>query len=123
MYYENFDLLCKKNNVKPSDVSKSTQISTATLSSWKKGTYTPKQDKLQKIADYFKVSVDYLMTGEMPEEDFSDESVHLIAEIRKDIELSNALKKYFGLSDIKKKHVIELINFLSEWGLLCYQKN
>lgn len=36
MYYENFDLLCKKNNVKPSDVSKSTQISTATLSSWKK---------------------------------------------------------------------------------------
>lgn len=60
MYYENFEQLCKSNNVKPSDVSKATGISTATLSSWKKGRYTPKNDKLQKIADYFGVSVEYL---------------------------------------------------------------
>ena len=114
MYYENFDLLCKKNNVKPSDVYNSTQISTATLSSWKKGTYTPKQDKLQKIADYFKVSVDYLMTGENVIEEFSDESASLVFQIRKDLELSEALRKYFKLSDVKKKHVVELINLLSE---------
>ena len=75
---------------------------------------TPNAENLRKIANFFHVSVDYLMTGKEPEQDFSDESAHLIAQIRKDTELSDALKKYFGLSDAKKKHVIELINLLSE---------
>lgn len=64
MYYDNFARLCEINNVKPSKVSKETGISTATLTSWKQGKYTPKQDKLQLIADYFHVSVDFIMTGE-----------------------------------------------------------
>ena len=69
---------------------------------------------MRKIADFFHVSVDYLMTGKEPEQDFSDESAHLIAQIRKDTELSDALRKYFGLSDAKKKHIVESINLLSE---------
>lgn len=64
MYYENFEKLCNIKNVKPGTVSKATGISTATLTSWKQGKYTPKQDKLQLIADYFGVSFEYLMTGE-----------------------------------------------------------
>ena len=68
MYYENFSRLCTERGVTASKVSKATGISTATLSNWKKGNYTPKQDKLQKIADYFEVSIDYLMTGSLPED-------------------------------------------------------
>lgn len=67
MYYENFEKLCNLKSVKPSTVSKATGISTATLTSWKQGKYTPKQDKLQLIADYFGVTIDYLMTGEEKE--------------------------------------------------------
>ena len=54
MYYENFRKLCELNNVKLGTVSRETGISTATLTSWKQGKYTPKQDKLQKIADFFR---------------------------------------------------------------------
>lgn len=68
MGYEVFADLCEKNGVKPYHVSKCTGVSTATLTEWKKGTYTPKTDKLQKIADYFGVSLDYLMTGQHPEQ-------------------------------------------------------
>ena len=67
MYYENFDRLCQLNNVRTGTVSKATGRSTATLTSWKQGKYTPKQDKLQLIADYFNVSLEYLMTGEEKE--------------------------------------------------------
>ena len=67
MYYENFERLCNLNNVRPGTVSKATGISTATLTSWKQGKYTPKQDQLQLIADYFNVSLEYLMTGEEKE--------------------------------------------------------
>jgi len=34
-----------------------------TLSQWKNGRSTPKVDKLQKIADYFGVTIDYLLNG------------------------------------------------------------
>lgn len=61
--YEVFELLLNKYGVTPYKVSKETGISTATLSDWKNGRSTPKQDKLKKIADYFGVSLDYLMTG------------------------------------------------------------
>ncbi len=64
MYYENFEKLCDLNGVRPGTVSKATGISTATLTCWKQGKYTPKQDKLQLIANYFSVSLEYLMTGE-----------------------------------------------------------
>lgn len=89
MYYENFEKLCKSNNVNASKVSKATGISTATLTSWKKGIYTPKQDKLQLIADYFNVSVDYLMTGK--EHNFTVEMADMDADL---LCISKKVKEY-----------------------------
>ena len=65
MYYDNFQELCKRKGVKPGTVSRETGISTSTLTAWKQGKYTPKPEKLQKIADYFGVTLEYLMTGEV----------------------------------------------------------
>ena len=67
MYYEMFQTLCREYNVKPIDVSRATGISTATLTSWKKGKYTPKQDKLQLIADFFGVSLETFVKGDIRE--------------------------------------------------------
>lgn len=66
MSYEIFERLCKEKNVTPAQVSRATGVATPTLSSWKNGSYTPKQEKLQKIASYFGVSLDYLATGSDP---------------------------------------------------------
>lgn len=57
--YAKFEELLKKNNVTAYKVAKETGVTTATLTSWKQGKYTPKVEKLQKIADYFGVTVDY----------------------------------------------------------------
>lgn len=61
--YEVFASLCEIKEVKPYQVAKATGVSTATLTAWKHGEYQPQNDKLQKIADYFEVSLDYLLTG------------------------------------------------------------
>ena len=45
------------------DVARATGISPTTFSDWKSGKSAPKQDKIQKIADYFGVTIKYLMTG------------------------------------------------------------
>lgn len=61
--YEIFEQLLKQHGVTAYRVAKDTGVTTATLTSWKQGKYTPKPEKMQKIADYFGVSLSYLMTG------------------------------------------------------------
>lgn len=114
--YSIFEELCNSRGVTPYKVGKETEISSSTLSDWKNGKYKPKQDKLQKIADYFDVSVDYLMNGKEPaiEDMYGEKYAKLVGKIRNDEKLSNALFKYFALSDRQKAHVIETINLLSE---------
>jgi transcriptional regulator with XRE-family HTH domain len=45
-------------------VAKESGVTTATLTSWKQGAYTPKVDKLLKIAEVLGVSLDELLTIE-----------------------------------------------------------
>lgn len=65
--YEIFQKLLDKRGLKAFDVSKATGISSSTLTDWKKGRSVPKQDKMQKIAEFLGVSLEYLMTGEEKE--------------------------------------------------------
>ena len=59
--YEKFEELLVKTNKTAYQVSKDTGVSTATLSSWKAGEYTPKVDKLMILADYFGVDIKYFL--------------------------------------------------------------
>ena len=81
--YEIFEQLLSKYGVTAYKVAKETGITTATLSNWKQGKYTPKQDKLQKIADYFGVSLEYLMTGK--EDVVKEKAPELTARDERDI--------------------------------------
>lgn len=66
--YEIFAKLMKAKGCTAYQVAKSTGIAQSTLSDWKSGKSIPKADKMQKIADYFGVPVEYIMTGEEKEE-------------------------------------------------------
>ena len=68
--YDIFEKLLERYNVTAYKVAKDTGLSTSMLTNWKKGRYKPKQDKLQIIADYFGVSLEYLLTGKEPEKDW-----------------------------------------------------
>lgn len=81
--YEIFEQLLSKYGVTAYRVAKETGITTATLTNWKQGKYTPKQDKLQKIADYFGVSLEYLMTGK--EDVVKEKAPELTARDERDI--------------------------------------
>ena len=59
--YEIFEQLLQKFGVTAYQVSKATGIGQSTLSSWKMRNNILGSDKLQKIADYFGVSIDYLL--------------------------------------------------------------
>ena len=61
--YEIFAKLLEERNLKAADVCRGTGLPSSLFSEWKRGKSSPKVDKLQKIADYFEVSIEYLMTG------------------------------------------------------------
>lgn len=68
--YEIFEQLLQEKGVSAYRVAKETGISQPTLSDWKRGKSVPKLDKLQKLAVYFGVTVDYLL-GKSPDPDES----------------------------------------------------
>lgn len=98
MYYENFIQLCNKKGVKPGTVARETGISTATITAWKQNKYTPKQDKLQKIADYFEVSLDSLLNGNNKNADILD---------NQDDEQFERFKKYYSLLNSEQKTIVD----------------
>lgn len=61
--YEIFEQLLQKYGVSAYKVAKETGVTQSTLSDWKRGRSTPKSENMKKLADYFGVSIDYLMTG------------------------------------------------------------
>ena len=67
MFYDVYLSLCKRSNKKPSVVAAELGINKSNVSNWKNNGYTPRGEALQKIADYFGVTADYLLTGEEPE--------------------------------------------------------
>mgnify|MGYP003282049348 CR=1 FL=1 len=110
--YEIFQKLLEKHHVTAYKVSKATGISTATLSDWKKGRSNPKQDKLQKIADYFNVSLEYLLTGkekeggetyyindetrEIAQDIFENKNLRMLFDVAKD-STPERLKAYYNM--------------------------
>ncbi|WP_304067842.1 helix-turn-helix domain-containing protein [Megamonas hypermegale] len=59
--YERFEQLLKEHGISTYRVAKDTKITTSLFSQWKSGKNQPKTSTLQKIADYFGVSIEWLL--------------------------------------------------------------
>lgn len=93
--YEIYQKLRDERGLKDSDVAREASVSKSTFSDWKVGRSKPGIKKLQKIADFFGVTVDYLMTGK--EEDKKDNSV---------IDIKDELERMRDLLKNRTRHPI-----------------
>ncbi len=87
--YEKFQALMDERGMTPYRVSKETGISQSTLSDWKNGRITPKMDKIETLAKFFNVSMDYFVLGDFndkltPEQKEQDEIMTMISKIKPD---------------------------------------
>lgn len=60
--YERIESMRKSKGISQRELEKELDFSNGSISKWRNG--TPKPERLQKLADYFNVSMEYLMTGE-----------------------------------------------------------
>ena len=107
--YELFDSLLKSNKVTTAAVSRATGIATSTFSEWKNGKYTPKPDKLQKIADHFNVPLTYFYPDAQPEGYYIDPEVAALAE---EMAKRPELKVLLSASRDISKEDLEFVNQL-----------
>ena len=63
MFWYTFVKLCNEHGEKPNPVAKKLKISSGSVTNWKNGAL-PQSTTAKKIADYFGVSVDYLLENE-----------------------------------------------------------
>ncbi len=106
--YEIFEQLCRGRGIKPYKVSKDTGVSQPTLSDWKRGISIPKLDKLQIIADYFGVSVDYLR-GKTKERNGTRTVLHEII----NIDIKNPATISDDGKDLIQKEINEIVSELN----------
>lgn len=64
MFFDVYASLCKGKGKKPSVVAAELGINKSNVSNWKNNGYTPRGEVLQRIADYFGVTTDYLLGKE-----------------------------------------------------------
>ena len=95
--------LCKKNSISVSELEKTLGFGNGYIS--KLGQSTPNTSKIKLIADYFNVSIDYIITGEekhpIPVPKMTDEYYKLIS-------------IYSGLSETDRNYIMSLAERLNQ---------
>lgn len=104
--------LREEKDLMSKDFAKIMNVEPATVTNWEKGKRFPKDDILMKIADYFNVSIDYLLGRDYKESKTTKvEKESLTIELLKKIIAENDIK---NVDDIKLSQLNELIDMLQE---------
>lgn len=103
--YERIEKLRKQHKISQGNLEKELGFSNGSISKWRQS--TPTFERLQKLADYFGVSVDYLMNGAGD----NDSSLNEFPP-----EIRAAARGMMNLPPEDQKTAINLINYLSQKG-------
>lgn len=103
--YERFVQLLQEKNITTYRVSKDTGIHQTTFADWKSGKSSPKVDKLQIIANYFNVSLNYLLG--ISDDRVDDQLLDIVDEIDIDL-LQKYGNVYEALKAQKQRNIVDL---------------
>lgn len=80
MFFAVYSKLCVEEGKSPNGVAKLLGFPSSSVTQWKKGS-TPRPAALQKIAEYFNVSVAFLLGSEQKEKPIANSDEQLDAEL------------------------------------------
>lgn len=108
--FERIESLRKSAGISQGKLEKELGFSNGSISKWK--TSKPTTERLQKIADYFGVSIEFLMNGE--EGNAAEESYYLSEDARELAEFMFKNPEYKVLFDASRKVKKEDIAFVKQ---------
>ena len=100
MFWTNFSTLCADKNLSPNAVATELKIPSGSITAWRNGA-TPRTKSLTKIANYFGVTVDYLLNAEKENPTAQGDGVDTITE--KEVRM---LKWFRSLPEEKRRAIL-----------------
>lgn len=97
--------LRESQKIKQINLAKYLEVDSASISRIESGKGNPTNEQLIKIAEFFKVTTDYILTGKESEGTLSEKEAELIKAAREDNAIMNALSDFV---EAKKKVLIRL---------------
>ncbi len=88
MFFDTYKKLCEEHNVTCSRAALEMGINKGTVSVWKNKGTSPQAAQLQKIAEYFGVTTDYLLNGGQKESPIAESNGEIVA--RECVDLTDA---------------------------------
>lgn len=120
--WEIYEKLRLQKGVSTYQVCKDTGITSGTITNWKMGRYKPKADKLKLLADYFGVTLEYLMGVQGVQKNGQEEVYYLNQETA--LKAQRAYEKYGILFDAAEgckpediQMAVDLLNRLKETNI------
>ncbi len=109
MLSERLKLLRNEKDLSQRELANILNISNGTIAMYETNKRQPDNDTLSKIADFFNVSIDYLLgKTDIKKPQNIDEKYSVLLN---DEELAEALEELMDLSDNDKKEIIDYIKF------------
>lgn len=107
--------LRKSRKLLQKDLARYLQIAESTYSYWEQGKFEPDTETLKKLADYFDVSVDYLLGRAENKETATTENLFKIKKAPESLseDEQELLKQYKGLDSHSKAALLELAKNLN----------
>lgn len=107
--YERYCEIRNQKGLKDADVARLSGITKSTFSDWKKGLYQPKREKLVKIADALRVSLEYLMNGEDVDWDPKGQTINYTISLSE--EERDLLMEYRKADDTQKEMIRRILAY------------
>lgn len=109
VFAENLTRLMELHGKNRNDVCNALGFNYFTFTDWVRGKKTPRMDKVQILADYFGVSISYLLEEKTEEEALIETRAMFDAMVAKDEELREMIKMYVALPEDKKRTIKQMI--------------
>ena len=106
--FERIETLRKSRKISQGKLEKELGFSNGSISKWK--TSMPNAERLQKLSDYFNVSLEYLTTGKEYEM-YSVENAELLARIAKNKDAMRLMEYYIKLSESDRKEIGMMVEY------------
>ncbi|MCP1311302.1 helix-turn-helix domain-containing protein [Paenibacillus tyrfis] len=104
---ERIEYLIEANNIPKSDFLKEMGISSGNMGDWKSERSTPNIHKLVRVAEYFKVTLDWLVTGKdrhVKEDDLLGEKLQSVGSVQELSEDEKAfIREYIEFTTYRKQ--------------------
>ncbi len=113
---DNFKKLRKEKNMTQDEIAKMFYLNKSSISRYEKNKQVPEIELLEKFADFFSVSVDYLL-GRSPYRNskgmkLTDDELEIVKFIKSDLQISALFHELISAPDEKVKELIKYWKYI-----------